>query len=282
MGDHYVPQFYLKGFSVAADSDLIWVYRKGAEEAFKTAIHNIAQENRLYSREMEEYLANIVEAPANIIIQKIRDLQILTYEDKVTLSNYMMALWKRVPKQKKMVRDKAPEIMNPVFERIDNELIEQGNKYPSKINLVEKRRRELREQRNSKENEFIYDIWLANIPPDKTPQSVDVLSQMTWRFLLAENEQYFITSDNPLFFFPWMGIGKEHSEVAFPITKKIALWATWRMDLNEGFFPTRTQVVKEINRRTVSYSNQYIFSPCSESWIRTLANKGTYRLNRIV
>ena len=231
---------------------------------------------------MEQYLANKVEGPANIVLRKIRALQTLKYEDKVVLSKYMMVLWKRVPQHKKWVNDKAPEIMNPVFERIEKDLIELGNQYPSKIGIVEKRRKELKELRDTKENEFIYDIWLDNIPPDKTPQSVEVLSQMTWRFLIAQDGQYFITSDNPLFFFRWMGIGKEKSEVTFPITKDIVLWATWRIDISEGFFPTRSQIVKEVNRRTASISSHYLYSPRSDSWIRTLVDKSKFRLNRIV
>jgi len=282
MGDHYIPQFYLKGFAETPESELIWVYRKGEEDAFKTAIHNIAQENRFYSRSIERYLAEKVEWPATGVIQKIRDLNALTHEDKVTFSKYMMTLWKRVPQQKKWVNDKAPEIMNPVFERIEKELIEFGNQYPSKIGIVEKGRKELKELRVTKEDEFIYEIWLENIPPDKTPQSVEVLSQMTWRFLIAPNGQYFITSDNPLFFFHWMGIGKERSEVTFPITKDIVLWATWRIDIGEGFFPTNSQIVKEVNRRTASNLAQYLFSPRSDSWIRTLADKSKFKLNRIV
>jgi uncharacterized membrane-anchored protein YitT (DUF2179 family) len=132
------------------------------------------------------------------------------------------------------------------------------------------------------ENELIYDIWLKNLHPDQTPQSVDVLSQMTWRFLIANDDQYFITSDNPLFFFSWMGIGKEKSEVTFPISKKIALWATWRVDMTEGFFSTTSQAVKEINRGTASILSQYLYSPFADTWIQTLANKGKHRVTRLI
>lgn len=282
MGDHYVPQYYLQGFSVAPESDLIWAYRKGTREVFKTAIHNVAQENNFYPKEMEKYLADEVEGPANPVIQKIRALQPLTAEDKMVLSKYMNVLWKRVPQHREWMKGKAPEIMNPVFERIDNELVELGKKYPEKIDLAEKHRRKLQEFRTFKESDLLYDIWLANIPPEKTPQSVEVLSQMTWRFFKTENGGYFITSDNPLFFFRWMGIGKPQSEVTFPITQNIALWATWRTDIHEGYFPARPQVVKEINRRTSSIANQYLFSPRLETWILTLAIKSIHKLNRIV
>ncbi len=282
MGNHYVPQYYLRGFSVAPMSDLIWVYRRGTEDVFKTAIHNIAQENKFYPDDMEQYLANEIEEPANIVLQKIQALASLTLEDKEVLSKYMMVLWKRVPEHKNWIKDKAPEIMNPVFERIDNELVEFGIQYPEKMDLVEKRRKELQALRTTKESDILHDIWLANMPPDRTPQTLEALSQMTWRFFTARDNEYFITSDNPLFFFRWMGIGKQQSEVTFPITQNIALWATWRIDVKEGYFPTRPQVAKEINRRTASIAHNYLYSPSSETWIGTLANKKIHRLNRIV
>ena len=281
MGDHYIPQFYLKGFTENENVDSIWVYNKNGD-MFKASIRNIAQQNRLYSKDVEQYLANKVEEPANKVIKKIRELQPLSDEEKVIFSQYMMVMWKRVPKHKKWVKDKAPEIMNPVFERVEQELIELGKKYPEKIDLVEKRKKELSEIRENKEDELIYDIWLNNLPPDKTPQSVDVLSQMTWRFLIADEGQFFLTSDNPLFFFNWMGIGKEISEVTFPITKKIALWATWRSDISEGFLSTSSQAVKEINRRTASIAAQYLYSPYADQWIRTLADKSKFRLTRLI
>jgi len=282
MGNHYVPQYYLRGFSVAPMSDLIWVYRRGTEDVFKTAIHNIAQENNFYPDDMEKYLADEIEGPANAVLQKIQALKALTLEDKEVLSKYMMVLWKRVPEHKNWLKNKAPEIMNPVFERIDNELVELGKKYPEKMDLVERRRKELQELRTTKESDILHDIWLANMPADKTPQTLGVLSQMTWRFYTTREDEYFITSDNPLFFFRWMGIGKEQSEVTFPITQNIALWATWRIDIIEGYFPTLPQVAKEINRRTASIAHNYLYSPRSETWVGTLANKKTHRLNRIV
>ena len=140
----------------------------------------------------------------------------------------------------------------------------------------------MQELRKSKEGEFIYNIWSDNLPADSTPRAVEFLSHMTWRFLIAENGQYFITSDNPLFFFQDMGIGKKLSEVSIPIAKNLALWTTWRNDLVEGYFPARTRVVKEINRRIASISKQFIFSSFSERWIRTLADKTIYKLNRIM
>ena len=43
MGNHYVPQFYLKGFS--GESDYLWAHDRLAKKSFKSNIKNVAQEN---------------------------------------------------------------------------------------------------------------------------------------------------------------------------------------------------------------------------------------------
>ena len=97
-----------------------------------------------------------------------------------------------------------------------------------------------------------------------------------------EGDQFFITSDNPLFFFEAIGIGNEKSELTFPLAKNIVLWAKWRTDIPPGFHRARTQFVKEVNRRTISNASNYIFSPYAADWIPTLLAKDTIRLNRVL
>jgi len=260
----------------------IWAFRNG-KPPFMTSIRKIAQEDNFYSREIEKFLANEVEGPANKVIRKIREHQIISQDEKLTLAKYMMVMWKRVPETKGRLIEKAPEVVNPVLGRISKELIELRDLYPDKRELIDKRLSEIKEIGDNKIEEIIYDSWLQSIPPEKTPQSIDALSQMTWRFAIAVDGYYFITSDNPLFFFREMGIGKEKSEVSFPISKDIAVWSTWRTDIGEGYFQARSQIVKELNRRTASTSTQFLYSPFPDDWIQLLANKpkNSIKLNRI-
>jgi len=45
--------------------------------------------------------------------------------------------------------------------------------------------------------------------------------------------------------------------------------------------PARRQLVKEINRRTVSNCTQSVYSPLPDDWVRILLNKPRLRLSRI-
>ena len=57
MGDHYVPRYYLKGFT-KDDGKRIWVYDKNERRSFATQVQSIANETAFYSPEVERYLAN--------------------------------------------------------------------------------------------------------------------------------------------------------------------------------------------------------------------------------
>jgi len=72
MGHHYIPQYYLKGFT-SSDDDMIWVYEKGGSLKYRANVKIIAQKPNYYSPEVERYLANNIEDPANSVIKKIRD-----------------------------------------------------------------------------------------------------------------------------------------------------------------------------------------------------------------
>ena len=63
MGHHYVPQYYLKGFT-ESDEDLLWAFEKGTGSKFNTQIKNIGNVTRFYSYEVEQYMANTIEGPA--------------------------------------------------------------------------------------------------------------------------------------------------------------------------------------------------------------------------
>lgn len=283
MGDHYIPRFYLKGFEDPSRTDFIWVYFRD-KPLLHTSIKNIAQENNYYSREIEQRLANEVEEPANQVIRKIREKQDISQEEKLILAKYMIVMWKRVPERKAWIKDKTPEIMNPVFENVNRQLTQLKDKHPEKVDLFEEQIQELQNIKENNTEELIHNVWLDNILPDKTSESIETLRRMTWRFMLAGGEQYFITSDNPLFFFSWIGIGNEKSEVTFPISKSIALWATWRVDIGEGFYPIRRYALNEINRRTVSNITESLYSPYSAEWIKIIASKpkNKIKLNRMM
>ncbi len=43
--------------------------------------------------------------------------------------------------------------------------------------------------------------------------------------------------------------------------------------MKEGYFPTNSQVVKKMNRRTCSIATRYVFHSRSEDWVLPLLTK---------
>jgi len=281
MGKHYIPRYYLSGFTQNSKPPLIWVYKKGSSQVFATQIKNVAHETYYFPDNFERYLANEIEAPANIVLRKIRGRKIITAKDKIALSNYMVVLWKRVPEGKKRLKERAPTVSDRIRKELFEEIEELKIKNPSKANFLEKRRLEAQDILEKLKDNPSEEIWRLVIPPEMTPRISEALSKMTWRLFICEEPNAFLTNDNPIFIFKHLGIGKEYSELTFPISSYITLWATWR-HADEGYFPANNQVIKEINRRTASVATRFIYFSKERDWVITLANKKEHLLNFIV
>ena len=280
MGDHYIPQYYLKGFS-GDGGKTVWVYDKSNRCKFATQVKNIANENRFYSPGMESYLAEHVEDPAKPVLERIRRRVHISSEDKQILSAYMVCMMIRVPQGKERIKQLAPSVADKLREEVDRHWRAALLEDPEKATLIEGRRSEAHGMIDRYAVDPPDEIWLRTIPPEKWPRALVALSSMTWIFLTFDQYPAFLTSDNPLFYFPGVGIGGSDSEVTFPVSSHIALWASRRTDLTEGFFETRPQVVKELNRRTASSSNRWVYHSIDEKWVLPLLTQRSWRLNML-
>jgi hypothetical protein len=278
MGDHYVPQYYLKGFS-KDEGKTIWVYDKHSSQKFSTQVKSVANITGFYTPGIEKYLSNKVESQANAVLRKIRDYNKITDDDKKVLSEYIVVMMKRVPQSQERVKNRMPSVAKEVSQKFDNILRIAASRQPEKALLIEERRAEIQKYIDKYSKEQLKDIWLDNIPAKMSPRAVTAISNMTWIFLTFDQHLAFLTSDNPVFYFTNMGIGKPESEISFPISSHIALWANWRDDLSEGYRPTNMLTVKELNRRTVSIATRYVFHSDDEAWILPFITKDRWQLN---
>jgi len=281
--NHYVPKFYLKGFTETPDSEMLLVYQKGEKKPFRTQIKSIANEVGLYTDDLEADLANDIEQSANPILQKLREFQSISEDEKLEFSRYMYSMWLRVPKHFNWTFERAPEVMSKTISKIERQLLEFAEKHPDKRQLVDQRIRQLHDAPINDTEESVKEMWMKNIPVGIDRPPVQTLAEMEWRYFYCQDDQVFVTSDNPLFLFESIGIGNENSEVTFPLDKHVVLWAKWKADTPLGFHPIpRSQYVKEINRRTISNALKYVFSPYAADWIPTMLDKNNIQLNRVL
>ncbi|MEK6476008.1 DUF4238 domain-containing protein [Catalinimonas sp. 4WD22] len=122
---HYVPRYYLKGFS-NPNSNLVWTYSKRSKKApFSTNPINVAVERDFYKLNLyegendvsalEKYFAEEVETPVNITLDKISEKKKINTEEKKDLSFYIYALYRRVPAAKERAKDFIPKVANSML-----------------------------------------------------------------------------------------------------------------------------------------------------------------------
>jgi hypothetical protein len=279
MGKHYIPQFYLKGFSEGPASPFIWTYWQGTGRKFRPNIRKIAQENDYFTDKTERFLAQIIEGPTKSVLEKIKNYEAISPKDKKTLSDFMSVLIKSVPHGRNHAIRTFIENFDNIFDDICSQLLSQIDENPAKREIVKKRIEQVKTIQ--KENRIeAKDIWENFIPPSNDSVVSDIINIMTWLFLVSK-EPTFLTSDNPIFWFESIGVGKPHSEISFPISPQVTLWATWRGDINDGYVLISDRIVHEINRRTIDFAQNFIFSSIPEEWISKAVNKSRHKLNLI-
>ena len=277
MGHHYVPQFYLRGFSV---NNTIWVHDRVEKRTFGSQPKTVANETNMYTEEIEQHLANAVEDPAKPAIEKIRERKRLTEDERQALANYVIALWKRVPEGRTRVAERMPEVAAEVRSNLHDELTAAAAADPRLVALAESRKEQVNRIIATYESDPPPDIWQQSLGKDSSARVVDSLLSMEWRFLYSDREQ-FVACDNPVFFFAHEGIGRPTSELSIPFSSSVALWASRRSGGKPLYMQAAPAAVRELNRRSASNATRFLYSERNEPWILPFVCKKQYSLNRL-
>lgn len=274
MGKHYIPQYYLQGFSINQTEAVlrIYQYEKGGTESKAIPIRLIAQTQRMWAKETEDYITFNIENPANPFLDSLRREQPLIPEGKEKLSAYLAALIVRVPNMRTILQDIHRPIHKETMDEIDEELKEYGNTFPDlkdKLEEVRKRTKLWSENDPDKIFKEVYENLLQL--SSATQKASENIKNMNWHFIVSKNPS-FVTGDNPVFFPRDIGLTHRASELSFPLSSRIALIANW-LKIQDGKFVVATdRLVKEINRRTI-LSSRFVYSGTQYSWIHRVWNR---------
>ncbi len=279
MGDHYLPQYYLRGFVESEDSEVIFRYEKGQGDYLRTGIKNVAHESKFYSDEVESYLANEIENRANPVLKKIRELRSVDAEEKRLLARYIVAMMKRVPHSKQEARRMLNDMIDPALDELASTFRQIAENEPDLKSAAEMRLLEIQQIREQKKIKPEV-IWHRTIAPETTPQVSWAVEAMTWQFFFTKSDA-FITSDNPVFFFKEIGIGNDSSELVFPVSTKVVLLGSWMTNSKAGFHRAKEQQVREFNKRIASSLTRYAFYCQGIQWVSKLINRKKFTLARV-
>lgn len=284
MGHHYVPQEYLRGFAAASSPKALWQYDKDVKSfsSKPASIKKIAQRRQFYDDATEADLNQLVEIPGNQVLRKLRggDL-LLSDQEKLNLSVYIATMMKRVPHSRVRGEAIAPKALAKVADRLRARIRDEvatGLVSPERAALA------------LDETDRVETMFSEDVPaevrkqiesPWPTERIVDAVYGMHWRFAQETDGQFFITTDNPAFFFSGRGLGRSNSELTFPVSRTLAIFGSWSPTRRKNLVIRSSQFVKEANRRLISDATRFVYSQFNRDWIAKVSSKKAPYLSEI-
>ena len=258
----------------------MWAHDRFESRSFLSQPKAIAHESGMYPDEVEQYLANQIENPARVAIDKVRNLAPLDSADRLALASYIVALWKRVPEGRRRASERMPEVAASVkadiLARIDKLVAED----PGLSTIADEKRDQVTSIISLYEEDPPPDIWHKSLRTEFTPRVADSLLSMEWRYLHTK-DLMFLASDNPVFFFAHEGIGQPTSELTLPFSSSVALWANRSEKPPASIVQASPVAVREINRRAAYNATRFVFSTDNDPWILPFHCKGKWALTRL-
>jgi hypothetical protein len=274
LGHHFVPQRYLENFEDTSQAGFIWLHDKRGGPARLARIDKVVQAKRFYSTETETRLTREVEVPANAVIEKLIGDTAITPVERLQLAYYIGVMMKRVPARRRHATEMIPGVLADVVEKVRGGLKATAIAMQADPELLAQRLRDV----------DVMEVKFASEPPPEVVSQIRepwpseamlrALFEMTWRVLVSAGPQYFITSDNPAFFFREYGLGREESELSFPLSTTHALHGSWKTAGSDLVFLGATQaLVKEVNRRLASEAERLAFYHEPAPWLLAILPK---------
>lgn len=277
MGNHYIPQFYLRGFT---ESGRIWAHDKLEKRSFRSQPRSVANETEMYAGDLESYFTEEIEQPAHNALEGVRSNKPLSRSGRGALAHYIAALWKRVPAGRSRSVERLPGVAASVEKDLHSQIDSLVTAEPGLVDLGAEKKALISQIVRRNVEERSTDIWQQHLSSEATPKVIDAIASMNWQFLISSEIRY-LTSDNPFFFFPFEGLGPASAEATIPFSSTTALWMNRDPRPKPLYALATTAFVKEVNRRTASNATRFIFSSTNEAWMAKLIFKAHHQLNRI-
>ena len=271
MGYHYIPQGYLRQFAVSESPRHIWMYDLDSAESKYVAIKRVAQQKGYYFDSDEIALARYVEAPAYGPMQKLRQRNSLTLEDRVRIAIYMSGLVNRTPAMRKLREEQLAGglsgFLNDVSDRVlkgqeGTQLSPQAlSQFLSIIDDYKKLGYSGMPEGNRRM--LTHKVWVS-------PPVFELLANMTWFALHTDDSSPFICSDNPVFWF--RDHGMRNSQVSLPLSSRVALLMTHH-PAGAAIFHEKAErhEVDEMNYRTAKVASRFLFAKQGGEWLKKIA-----------
>ena len=275
MGQHKVPQEYLRHFECPFEPGLIWMYDKKSDRFRKLPIKNVAQASNFYFPDDERMLNEKIEAPAHAPLNKVRRGEEIPAGDRQSVALYLASTairGNRAREEKRKILDRDGIGM------IATAIRDQNPVWPEREikQLAERHFLDLRSDRE----DIVRHQWL--------PQEMAAcMEAMHWTVLMM-NSKMLVTADHPLWFTERDGVQKPKGEVVMPLAPNAALILNWSGCERRTRYIRETpgdsahfrRIAKEVNRRMVFQAERFLFSHERWPWLREMATNPNWNRRR--
>jgi len=285
IGQHYVPQFYLRGFAISdTGNDKLWVYDKNKPVPRLQSAGKVAKKNNLYSffdpngvdNVLEEALSKIESSAAPLFRRLQReDVEFTNVGERYTFGKFVSFLAYRTPQFNRHLHILAQNLAK-------GKLINHFEKKGGLQVAVEEFNKKTGYQVTPEK--FLDAFNEMKIKPPKgtfqvimfegAKKMIPHFCTMRWHFLRSDADRFFVTTDAPVVFhdlnnddpFFKPGILQKSVQILFPVNKQLCLVATW--EGREGYYLVDKDVVREINNKIAGAAERFLFSSIQQYNIR--------------
>jgi hypothetical protein len=223
---HYIPKFYLKGFS--DEKGQYFVYDKVADRLWKTSPENSFAENyrntgRYHNSETNEYFTTDVpeqmlayfDGRAAVVIHDIRNSKptdpVLSSDRLYVLRFFIFSIFWRTPANDK-IRNEI--IANSSFESLGFGIFDKNTGI-----------RNIEAENKIKEADVFQKVYPTLLPITSFSDKYVKLNNEQWKIYYLQ-EDFHIVTDNPIIHWGYQGFASLHEELLFPISSKVMLVST--------------------------------------------------------
>ncbi len=283
---HYVPQFYLRGFVDPNCPDryepFVWVYERGRAAPYRRAPKNIAAESHFYSVregdnkniEVEERLSILESETAPLWNQLENPTLTLTNTDRRVISEFIACMSNRVPAVRGWTNSVVNDVSKMMLKMLATHYDDLSESQREEIGLSQAA---LEQAANDGDVRFEASqvVHIRNMLY-VIPRLAPIIQEMRWAFLHAAPERIFFTSDRPVVLVnpqvpPGVGgagFGVKGVEVTLPVSANTCLFLTW--DGPVGHVDVREDVIRNVNLRTGRLAHQQAFASTRLRWLSEL------------
>jgi len=287
MNQHYLPKFYLKGFTCKNSNSPYFFqfllknkewkksYPKGT--ATEVDFYSFVDKNGVNNMEAENCLSKLEKNASQTLRSSIFQKKIPSEEQLIILSFFMAIMWTRTPHFRLLY--------NKTIDNLIKEFLLQDANLPKedfdklKADAIAKFGDEYQgitqDQLRSTGDYYCEPIKPLQIAVifHACNEIAYIIANMKWQILVAQHPFFFITSDQPLCTYDPVekfpigdhsnlfgyGIGSDSVEITFPFSSEFALHAI-KGNPEIIFSKANSREIEQINARTFAFAQNFVIS----------------------